>query len=333
MNTHEIWIIAESSDDRLEGISFELAAWAMELASKRASRISAIVFGNSLEDAELKKLIMRGTDRVFMIESSEPDTYGIREQAADLSELVIQEHPEIILAGATTFGRSLLPYAAMGLRAGLTADCTGLDIEVGSGLLLQTRPAIGGNIMATIKCPERRPQMATVRPGARRPLLLSPDRSGQIIRLRAGTAVSGVRRIGFEPFAGGAGIQEARCLVVGGRGIKKPENLPLLRGLAEALDAGLGASREVVDLGWLEYERQVGLSGKTVSPELYVAVGVSGAIQHLAGMRGSRYIVAINSDPEAQIFKVADFGIVGNLFEVVPVLIEELKHGGLPWKS
>ncbi|HUW56043.1 MAG TPA: electron transfer flavoprotein subunit alpha/FixB family protein, partial [Planctomycetota bacterium] len=223
-------------------------------------------------------------------------------------------------------GRTLMPYVAVRVNAGLTADCTVLDIEEESGILLQTRPAIGGNILATIKTAVHRPQMATVRPRSTRPAERVPGRKGEIIRLAAprDALKSRIRRVGFEADESEHGIQEADVVVTAGRGVKKAENVAVVEALAKALAGALGASRDVIDRGWLPYPHQVGLSGKTVTPKLYVAVGVSGAIQHLAGMQTADTIVAINSDPDAPIFNVADFGIVGDLFDVVPALTAKL---------
>lgn len=226
-----------------------------------------------------------------------------------------------------------MPVVAVKAGAGLTADCTVLDIEEGTGNLLQTRPAIGGNIMATIKTPEHRPQMATVRPRSTQPATRQAGRKGQVVRLKAPKELlaSRIRRAGFVPNPEEHGLADADLVVAVGRGIKKAENLPLVQKLAGVLGAALGATRDVVDRGWLSYPHQIGLSGKTVTPKLYVGVGASGSIQHLAGMQTAETIVAINIDPEAQIFRVADFGIVGNLFNVLPVLTEKLsKAKGKP---
>jgi len=247
---------------------------------------------------------------------------------------MIERHkPEIVIAGATTTGRTLMPYVAIKANAGLTADCTGLDIDPETGHLLQTRPAIGGNIMATIMTPSARPQMATVRPRSTRPPERQPGRKGQIVREKPPASLSSrVRRIDFIRESDTHTLTEAERIVSVGRGIKKAENISMIVALAEALDAAVGASRDVVDRGWLEYPHQVGLSGKTVSPKLYLAVGISGAIQHLAGMQTAETIVAINSDPDAQIFRVANIGIVGDLFLVVPLLtkrLQELRQQGI----
>jgi electron transfer flavoprotein alpha subunit len=222
-----------------------------------------------------------------------------------------------------------MPYVAMKAFAGLTADCTGLDIEPETGELLQTRPAIGGNILATIRTPNHRPQMATVRPHSTPPARPQAGRTGRIIRIPASPSAlaSRITHRGFAASQSGRTIQDAEIVVVAGRGIRKAENIPLVKALADALGAALGGTRDIVDRGWLSYPHQVGLSGKTISPKLYIGVGVSGSIQHLAGMQSSGTIVAINNDPDAQIFKVADYGIVGDLFDVVPAIIRHLKSG------
>ncbi len=220
-----------------------------------------------------------------------------------------------------------MPYVAMIADTGLTADCTQLDFEDGTGNLLQTRPAIGGNIMATIKTPSRRPQMATIRPHSTKPAEKLLDRKGFIQRISPSKELLPSKLFfkGFIPFPNERGIQDAEIVVVVGRGIKKPENIALLRQFAESIGASLGATRDVVDRGWLSYPHQVGLSGKTITPKLYIGVGVSGAIQHLAGMQTSETIIAINNDPDAQIFKVADYGIIGDLFEIIPALLKNQK--------
>ncbi|MDP3177645.1 MAG: electron transfer flavoprotein subunit alpha/FixB family protein, partial [Spirochaetaceae bacterium] len=244
-----------------------------------------------------------------------------------VAALARERKPQIILAAATSSGRTLMPHLAVTLGAGLTADCTELEIEPGTGNLLQTRPAIGGNIMATIKTPDRRPQMATVRPKSALPLERDPCRSGRIEGLGLDpAAIDGrVRVLGLErDIAGFEDIEEASIVVAGGRGLKKADNFRLVRALADALGGAVGASRDAVDRGWISYPHQVGLSGKTISPRLYVCAGISGAIQHLAGIKTAGTIVSINSDPEAGIHKLADFAIVGDLFAVLPLLTSRL---------
>lgn len=330
--TEELWILAEQRHGELQSVSFELLTRGLELAKQHQFRLNAVIFGSGLTDGVLQELIDRGADRVIAVDAPELAEFNLELYADNLLTLLRRETPEIVIAGATSSGRTLLPYVAMTLHAGLTADCTELSIEPSTGLLLQTRPAIGGNIMATIKCPRHRPQMATVRPKSCRPAPVQSGRNGEIVRFTPVISSCRVSRTGFRLSDDDCGIQNAETVVVVGRGIKKAENLHLVRELATALGAALGASREVVDRGWLSYPHQVGLSGKTVTPKLYIGLGVSGSIQHLAGMQTAATIVAVNTDPEAQIFHVADFGIVGSLFDVVPVLIRSIKEGKTPWQ-
>lgn len=322
-----VWILAEQSGGRVLRVSHELLTRGIELAEKRSCQLTAVIFGYEINDDDLQGLIDRGADRVIATEAPELEHFLVEPYAACMRTLLADERPEIVIAGATTTGRTLLPYVAIQADAGLTADCTVLDIESETGNLLQTRPAIGGNILATIKTPDHRPQMATVRPRSTRPAPKQEGRTGEIARLKAPAELLGsrLRRVDFLPNEEEHSLQEADAVVSAGRGIKKAENLPVVQALAESLDAALGATRDVVDRGWLSYPHQVGLSGKTVTPKLYVAVGVSGAIQHLAGMQTAEHIVAINSDPDAQIFRVAELGIVGDLFEIVPALTEKIR--------
>lgn len=324
-----IWILAEQDSGRIKSVSYELLTRGLALAEKSGRKLCAMVFGDNISEDGLNELIARGAERVVAVEAPELRHFLVEPYSVCMLDLIKKYEPEIILAAATTTGRTLMPYVAMTANAGLTADCTELDIEEKTGLLLQTRPAIGGNIMATIKCPENRPQMSTIRPKSTPEAPRQDGRTGEIIRLKAPAEVckSRVCYEGFEPDTEEMNLQDAERIVVVGRGIKKAENIKLAREFADLLGAALGATREVIDRGWLSYPHQIGLSGKTVTPKLYVGIGVSGAIQHLAGMQTSECIIAINKDPEAQIFHVADFGIVGDIFEVLPVLIEKLKRG------
>jgi len=322
-----VWILGEQSGGRVGRISFELLTRGRELADQRGTELTAVVLGHQIEPADLEDLIACGADRVLAIQAPPLAHFLVEPYAACLARLVQQRRPEIFIAGATSTGRTVMPYLAVKVRAGLTADCTVLDIEPETGNLLQTRPAIGGNILATIKTPRHRPQMATVRPRSTKPAPRQAGRKGRIEHVTPPPELlsSRVKRVGFVADESEHGIQDADVVVTVGRGIKKGENVPLARSLAAAMGAALGASRDVVDRGWLSYPHQVGLSGKTVSPRLYVAVGVSGSIQHLAGMQTSENIVAINLDGDAQIFRVADIGLVGNLFDILPVLIDRLQ--------
>jgi electron transfer flavoprotein alpha subunit len=332
MNMHHsgVWILAEQRGGRIQRISYELITRGLELARKRNAALSAMVFGHNIPQSDLEGLIASGANRVVAVEAPALEHFLVEPYAACMMSVIEQYRPEIILAGATSLGRTLMPYVAIRAFAGLTADCTGLDIEPETGNLLQTRPAIGGNILATIKTPNHRPQMATVRPHSTPSAQPQPGRKGEIVRLPAPASalMSRVIRKDFVADTSEHTLQDAEIVVVAGRGIKKAENVAIIRELADALGAALGGTRDVVDRGWLSYPLQIGLSGKTISPKLYVGVGVSGSIQHLAGMQTAETIIAINKDPDAQIFKVADYGIVGDLFEVVPALIKRIRLTG-----
>ncbi len=242
--------------------------------------------------------------------------------------MIREYRPEIVLAGATALGRSFIPRVAAILNTGLTADCTGLDIDTEKRLLLQTRPTFGGNIMATIICPNKRPQMSTVRPRVFKKNAPDPNRKGQIIKVdfKKESVTARTKLLSFvEDITEKVKLEDADIIVSGGRGLGKAENFKLLAELAEVMGAALGSSRAAVDEGWIPYSHQVGQTGKTVCPRLYIACGISGAIQHLAGMQTSDVIVAINDNPDAPIFQVAHYGIVGDLFQVVPLMIKKLK--------
>lgn len=329
MKSSGVWILAEQKDGKLQRISFELLTRGLKLSEKTGSELSAMIFASSISEDELGELIERGADRVVCIESPHLAHFMPAPFAACMIKVIEEYRPEIIIAGATSTGRTLMPYVAVKTTTGLTADCTELDIEEATGNLLQTRPAIGGNIMATIKTPSHRPQMATVRPHSTKPASKLPNRKGEIIRLKADKQLI-AGPIQYEDFIANEdslSLADADTVVAVGRGIKKADNLSIIYDLADALGAAVAASRAVVDRGWLSYQHQVGLSGQTVSPKLYICIGVSGTIQHLAGMQTAENIIAVNSDRDAQIFKVADFGIVGDLFEVVPLMTERVKGG------
>ena len=325
-----VWVLGEQKSGKVQTISYELLARGRHLAAKRAVQLTAVILGPAGEDG-LRELIARGADRVIVVAAPELEHFLPEPYARVLEHLIRAYKPEILVAGATSTGRTLMPLVAVRCHAGLTADCTQLEIEEGTGNLLQVRPAIGGNIMATIKSPSHRPQLSTVRPRSAKPAPAEPSRTGTVVRETVPPELlhSRVKFLGFESAAGdGANIEEADAVVSGGRGLKKRENFSLIHKLAKALNAAVGASRDAVDRGWIGYPHQVGLSGKTVSPKLYLCAGISGSIQHLAGIKTAEHIVAINTNPEAQIFKVANFGIVGDVFEVVPILIRKLEERG-----
>ena len=277
-----------------------------------------------------RKLIAQGADQVFLAEHPGLAVFRDEPYAAVLAAAVNQYRPSILLFGATAAGRSLAPRLAARLRTGLTADCTGLDIDRDSGDLLQTRPAFGGNIMATIVTPNHRPQMATVRPGVLKAVQRDDSRRGEIVKLAvsndllaARTGVSGFSAEDAET----VNLEDASIIVAGGRGLGSAENFALVKELAALLGGAVAASRAVVDEGWISYAHQIGQTGKTVAPRLYIACGISGAVQHLAGMQGSEIIVAINKNPDAPIFKMATYGLVGDVVQILKELIGQLKAG------
>jgi len=323
-----VWILAEQTDGRIGRISHELLTRGIALADKLGTNLTAMVFGCDIPEDDLQDLISCGADRVIAMEAPELTTFLVEPYAACATGLIEEYRPEILLAGATSTGRTLMPYLAIKIHAGLTADCTVLDIEPETNNLLQTRPAIGGNILATIKTPIHRPQMATVRPHSTRPAEPQDGRTGEIIRLEAPADLlsSRVKRTGFTPSTDEMNIQDADAVICAGRGVKRGENIAMVSELADTLGGAVGATRDVVDRGWMDYPHQIGLSGTTVTPKLYIGVGVSGSIQHIAGMGTSDHIIAINNDPDAQIFQVAELGLVGDLFEIVPVLTQKIRE-------
>ena len=323
-----IWTIAEQHNGELKAVSFELLARARALADALDTRLASVVIGAEVAEAQLQELVLRGADEVYYIEDRRLAEFVCETWSSTLATLVRQYQPAVILAAATSTGRTLMPHLAVKLNAGLTADCTELAIEPGTDNLLQTRPAIGGNIMATIKTPDNRPQMATVRPKSTVPLARDPERVGKIIRVPADEREIETRvrvlgcRTDVEDFVN---LEEADVVVAGGKGIKRAENFALLRDLAAQLYAMVGASRDAVDRGWIGYPHQIGLSGKTISPKLYIGAGISGSIQHLAGIKTAETIVSVNRDQDAPLQRIADFAIVGDLFEVIPELTRRLK--------
>lgn len=330
MSYSGVWTLSEQRNGNIHAVSYELLNRGRNLAQKLGVPLSAILLGYELAEDEVQDLIYHGADQVYVIDHPLLEHFLAEPYQQVVTYLIQTFQPEIILAAATTTGRTVMPYVATnGMFAGLTADCTVLDIEEDTGNLLQTRPAIGGNILATIKTPTARPQMATVRPKSTKASERDMSRTGTIIPVELPQDMNLTSRIRFEKFvpdsSQGVLLEDAEVVVSGGRGLKKGENFALIRELAGHLDAGVGASRDTVDRGWIDYPHQIGLSGKTISPKCYVACGISGAVQHLAGMQTAETVVAINSNPDAQIFRVADFSIVGDLFEVIPALNQKLE--------
>jgi len=322
-----VWVFAEQDRGKLKSYVFELLAKGQELAKALGVELAAVCLGHNIED--IASLAAHGADRIYLADDPALAQCQDEPYAATLAGLVREHKPEILLAGATPFGRSFIPKVAAMLETGLTADCTALEIEPHSHLLLQTRPTFGGNIMATITCESRRPQMATIRPHVFKKSSPDGTRKGEIIRvdLRKEAVTSRTKLVGFiEDVTEKVRLDECPVIVSGGRGLGKPENFQIVRELAEALGAAVGSSRPPVDDGWIPYSHQVGQTGRTVCPRVYFAIGISGAVQHLAGMQTSEIIIAINEDPNAPIFEVATYGIVGDLFKIVPLLTERLKR-------
>ncbi len=324
-----IWVFAEQHEGKVASVAFELLGEGRKLASELGVNLSAVLLGDSRIENQAKDLFAYGADTVYLAVAGELSHYSTLPYTAVISNLINQYKPEIVLVGATTTGRDLASRIAARIKAGLTADCTGLSIDPKEKLLLQTRPAFGGNIMATIVCKNHRPQMATVRPKVMRKTEPNYGKVGKLIKTNPkieekDLAVKILDIIKDKTVK--VNLAEAEIIVSGGRGLGAPENFRLIEELAEVLGGAVGASRATVDAGWISSHHQVGQTGKTVCPKLYIACGISGAIQHLAGMSSSDIIVAINKDPDAPIFKVATYGIVGDLFEAVPKLAKKLKE-------
>ncbi|MGQ9855189.1 MAG: electron transfer flavoprotein subunit alpha/FixB family protein [Fervidobacterium sp.] len=323
-----IMVYCEQKNGELLNVGLELIGKARELAQSLDCEVSAVVCGHNVGYIG-NRLIQNGADKVFVIEHELLEKYTLDLYIESLYQLISNEKPDILLLGATSIGRELGPRLAARLKTGLTADCTQLEIDQDTKLLLMTRPAFGGNLMTTIICPDKRPQMATIRPGifplpsvdvSRKgeTILFTPKISSDDLKIKIEKIIQKVRTV--------KDITSEKIIVAGGRGIGSKENFELLEELAELLGGAVAGSRAVVDAGWLPKELQVGQTGKVVKPKLYVAVGISGAIQHVAGMQDSEYIIAINKDPDAPIMKIADLGIVGDWKSVVKSLIKELKN-------
>lgn len=326
-DSHGVWVYVEQRGGKIKSVVYELVCKGRELADALNTELCAVCLGHNVEGIEL--LAQYGADRVYLLDDPILEDFQDDIHTKYLVDLLREHRPRIMLTGATSLGRSFIPRIAAILETGLTADCTGLEIDKETGLLLQTRPTFGGNIMATITCQSRRPQMATVRPHVFSKNSPDPQRECEVIRvdLSKEPVTSRTKLIEFvEDLSERVKIEDAEIIVSGGRGLGKADNFQLLRELADVLGAAVGSSRAAVDEGWIPYSHQVGQTGKTVCPKLYVACGISGAVQHLAGMQTSEVIVAINEDPSASIFQIATYGIIGDLFEVLPLLTAKLKE-------
>ena len=341
MNLEEykgVYVYAQQVDNELSGIAFELLGKAKELAQPLQTEVTAVLIGSDVKGL-VDQLAQYGADKVIVVDDPELKEYRTEPYAHALASVINEFKPEIVLVGATAIGRDLGPRVSARVATGLTADCTILEIgdfplnpipgkEQKHNQLLMTRPAFGGNTIATIACPDNRPQMATVRPGVMQKIEPIADAKAEVIDYNPGFTPNNkyVEIVDIvKELSDTVDIMDAKILVSGGRGVGSKENFQILQDLADAIGGTVSCSRAVVDNGWMPKELQVGQTGKTVRPNVYFAIGISGAIQHTAGMEESDIIIAINKDDTAPIFDVADYGIVGDLNKIVPMLTEQLK--------
>ncbi len=323
-----VMVFAEQRRGQVQKIAYELLGMGRGIADSLEEPLIAVLVGAGLTDAQAAELIYQGADKVVLVDHPELAVYMTEPYTKALVAAIEAFKPGIGFVGATTIGRDLAPRVSARVKTGLTADCTSLEVEDGTRNLMMTRPAFGGNIMATIICPEHRPQMSTVRPGVMRKLERDPSRKGEVVRLPVEILPEDknveILEVVVEK-AAKKNIEEATVLVSGGRGLGNAENFNRLHVLADELGGLVSASRAVVDSGWAGADRQVGQTGKTVRPDLYIACGISGMIQHIAGMEDSEFIVAVNKNAGAPIFEYADLGIVTDVNKLVPALAEELR--------
>lgn len=321
-----VWVFAEQREGELQKVSLELLGEGRRVADKLGVKLTALLLGDNVEGLA-NTLAEHGADEILVAEDKNLQHYTTDAYTKVICDLVNERKPGILFVGATFIGRDLGPRLAARLSTGLTADCTSIDVEVENGALLATRPAFGGNLMATIACPEHRPQMATVRPGVFEKVTTDPSKA-KIEKVEVKLSDADVRTKVVETVKTAKDIidiSEAKVIVSGGRGVGSKENFALLKELADVLGGVVAGSRAAVEKGWIENAYQVGQTGKTVKPSIYIACGISGAIQHVAGMQDSDMIIAINKDETAPIFQVADYGIVGDLNKVLPELIAQAK--------
>ena len=326
--TKDLWVFVETNEDgTAKNVGIELLTPGHDMAVKQGGALVAVVIGSGV-DAAVQAASEHGADKVIVVDGPEYATYTTDAYAIALCTLVEKYGPTCMLIGATNNGRDLGPRVSCRLKTGLTADCTGLDVDAEGGNVAWTRPAFGGNLMATILCPDHRPQIGTVRPGVFKKGEAG-EAKAEIIKEDIHVDAADIRTQILELIKEEGGetvdLEGAEIIVSGGRGVGGPEGYAPIKELADLLGGVVGASRAAVDAGWIAHAHQVGQTGKTVGPKLYIACGISGAIQHVAGMSGADCIVAINKDPDAPIFDIADYGVVGNLFEVLPVMIDEIK--------
>jgi len=323
---HDVWVFAEQREGKLMGVSIELMGEGKKLAAEIGCNLCAVLAGENV-DGLIDELFEYGADKVYYANAPELATYTTDAYNKAIYQAIIKYKPEIVLLGATHIGRDLGPCLAVQCGTGLTADCTKLDIDPEDKKLMQTRPAFGGNLMATIVCPLHRPQMSTVRPGVMEKPVKVAGAKGEVITLEVKFEEKDIRMKVLEivkALKEQVSLTDANIIVSGGAGLGRPEGFEVIKQLADALGGVVGSSRAAVDAGWIDHSHQVGQTGTTVKPTIYFACGISGAIQHLAGMQNSGYIVAINKAENAPIFEVADFGIVGDLYKVIPEIIAAL---------
>lgn len=325
--SRDVYVFAEQRDGELQKVGIELVGKARELADDLGQQVVAVLLGSGVKD-KAQELIACGADKVVVVDDVMLKEYVTEPYTKALTAVINAKDPEIVLYGASSIGRDLAPRVSARIHTGLTADCTALEIDEETKLLMMTRPAFGGNIMATIVCEDFRPQMATVRPGVMKALESDASRSGEVEEFKVEFSAADMNvkvRETVKTAHKSVDITEAKILVSGGRGIGSADKFKMLEELADVMEGEVSSSRACVDSGWISADRQVGQTGKTVRPELYLACGISGAIQHAAGMENSEFIVAINRDEDAPIFDIADLGIVGDLNAIVPKLTEAVK--------
>lgn len=327
VNNQGVWVCLEQTGGKIAGVSFEMLSEARRLADQLSTHVSAVLMGHDVQPLA-KEAFAYGADTVYVCDDATLKDYRTESYCKVMETLVKAHQPEILLLGATSDGRDLAARLASRLETGLSADCVALSLDAESKNLIQTRPTYGGNIMADMLCPTKRPQMCTIRPNAMEKLDPDTTKTGEIIAVAVELQEADLRTKVLDVIAKAGGqisLADAQIIVSGGRGLGDEKGFTLIQELADTLHAAVGASRAAVDSGWIPYEHQVGQTGKTVGPKLYIACGISGALQHLAGMKTSDVIVAINKDEEAPIFSVANYGIVGDLYKVLPIMIEEFK--------
>ncbi|HHI5796738.1 electron transfer flavoprotein subunit alpha/FixB family protein [Clostridioides difficile] len=323
-----VWVIGEQREGKINPVTIELIGEGRKLADQLGKELEVVIAGYEVEK-EVEELLHYSVDKVYYINDPLLKDFTTDGYAISIANLIERKKPEVVLVGATSIGRDIAPRIAGKVGTGLTADCTKLEIDSTDNKLLQTRPAFGGNLMATIVCPKNRPQMSTVRPGVMTKAVRNESETGilEVVTPELTEKMIRTRLVEILPQEKkSVNLTDARIIVSGGRGLKRAEGFELIKELADKLGAEIGASRAAVDSGWIEHSHQVGQTGTTVRPELYIACGISGAIQHLAGMSDSKYIVAINKDAKAPIFSICDYGIVGDLYEILPEMIESLNR-------